>query len=178
GRRDRGRGDGGGAAAERDVPGGAGQRQSSARAHERQDADELHPDPPGRSSQGRALAVRPHAGPDHVPVQIAAGTNDESQTVDQGALRALQDHQAPGRDARDLQESPAQGAPGIARRRPAMARVAGVDLQREKRGEVAITYIYGLGRLTARRLLMRANIDPNMKVMACNVYEVGRILVL
>src|SRR5206468_11500425 len=142
GRRDRGRGDGGGAAAEREVPGGAGQRPSSARARERQDADELHPDPPGRSSQGRALAVRPHAGPDHVPVQIAARTNDESQTVDQGALRALQDHQAPGRDARDLQESPTQAALLIAPRRPAMARADGAYLPRANQGEVAITAIY------------------------------------
>jgi len=37
-----------------------------------------------------------------------------------------------------------------------MARVAGVDLPREKRGEVAVTYIYGLGRSTGRRILLRA----------------------
>jgi len=41
-----------------------------------------------------------------------------------------------------------------------MARVAGVDLPREKRGEVAVTYIYGLGRSTGRRILLRANVDP------------------
>ena len=42
-----------------------------------------------------------------------------------------------------------------------MARVAGVDLPREKRGEVAVTYIYGLGRSTGRRILLRANVDPS-----------------
>src|SRR5437773_11156387 len=56
-----------------------------------------------------------------------------------------------------------------------MARVAGVDLPREKRGEVAITYIYGIGRSTARRILNRANMDPNKRVKARSEDEVGRI---
>ena len=56
-----------------------------------------------------------------------------------------------------------------------MARVAGVDLPREKRGEVAITYIYGIGRSTARRILNRANMDPNKRVKAWSEDEVGRI---
>ncbi len=56
-----------------------------------------------------------------------------------------------------------------------MARVAGVDLPREKRGEVAITYIYGLGRAMARRILQQANVDPNKRVKAWNDDEVGRI---
>ena len=56
-----------------------------------------------------------------------------------------------------------------------MARVAGVDLPREKRGEVAITYIYGIGRSTARRVLLRANMDPSKKVKAWTEDEVGRI---
>ena len=56
-----------------------------------------------------------------------------------------------------------------------MARVAGVDLPREKRGEVAITYIYGIGRSTARRILNRANMDPNKRVKAWTEDEVGRI---
>ena len=41
-----------------------------------------------------------------------------------------------------------------------MARVAGVDLPREKRGEVAVTYIYGIGRSTATRILTKASVDP------------------
>src|SRR5437867_12218289 len=56
-----------------------------------------------------------------------------------------------------------------------MARVAGVDLPREKRGEVAITYIYGIGRSTARRVLLRANMDPSKKVKAWTEDEVGGI---
>src|SRR6266849_5802338 len=56
-----------------------------------------------------------------------------------------------------------------------MARVAGVDLPREKRGEVAVTYIYGLGRPTGRRILLRANVDPNKRVKAWTDDEVNRI---
>jgi small subunit ribosomal protein S13 len=56
-----------------------------------------------------------------------------------------------------------------------MARVAGVDLPRDKRGEVAITYIYGIGRSTANRVLRQANIDPNKRVKAWSEDEVGRI---
>ena len=56
-----------------------------------------------------------------------------------------------------------------------MARVAGVDLPREKRGEVAITYIYGIGRSTARRVLRDANVDANKRVKAWSDDEVTRI---
>ena len=56
-----------------------------------------------------------------------------------------------------------------------MARVAGVDLPRDKRGEVAITYIYGIGRSTALSVLRQANIDPNKRVKAWSEDEVGRI---
>ena len=56
-----------------------------------------------------------------------------------------------------------------------MARVAGVDLPREKRGEVAVTYIYGLGRSTARNILLRATVDPSKRVKAWTDEEVARI---
>ena len=56
-----------------------------------------------------------------------------------------------------------------------MARVAGVDLPREKRGEVAVTYIYGIGRSTATRILSKANVDPAKKVTAWNDEETARI---
>src|SRR5574341_2447316 len=56
-----------------------------------------------------------------------------------------------------------------------MARVAGVDLPREKRGEVAVTYIYGRGRPTGRRILLRANVDPSKRVKAWTDDEVNRI---
>jgi small subunit ribosomal protein S13 len=56
-----------------------------------------------------------------------------------------------------------------------MARIAGVDLPREKRGEVAITYIYGIGRPTARRTLVRANVDPDKRVKTWTEEEVARL---
>ncbi len=56
-----------------------------------------------------------------------------------------------------------------------MARVAGVDLPREKRGEVAITYIYGIGRSTAVRILAKAHVDPNKRVKVWTEDETGRV---
>lgn len=45
-----------------------------------------------------------------------------------------------------------------------MARIAGVDLPRKKRGEIALTYIYGIGRTTAVQILDRVGVPPNTKV--------------
>jgi small subunit ribosomal protein S13 len=45
-----------------------------------------------------------------------------------------------------------------------MARIAGIDLPRKKRGEIGLTYIYGIGRSTARRILISSGIDVNKKV--------------
>ena len=56
-----------------------------------------------------------------------------------------------------------------------MARVAGVDLPREKRGEVAITYIYGIGRATANRILTKASVDPGKRVKAWSDEETARV---
>ena len=56
-----------------------------------------------------------------------------------------------------------------------MARVAGVDLPREKRGEVAITYIYGIGRATANRILAKASVDPGKQVKAWSDDETARV---
>jgi len=56
-----------------------------------------------------------------------------------------------------------------------MARVAGVDLPREKRGEVAITYIYGIGRPAATQILAKANVDPGKRVKAWNDEETARV---
>jgi small subunit ribosomal protein S13 len=47
-----------------------------------------------------------------------------------------------------------------------MARIAGIDLPREKRIEVALTYIYGIGSTTARKLLAHTNISPDLRVKA------------
>jgi small subunit ribosomal protein S13 len=56
-----------------------------------------------------------------------------------------------------------------------MARVAGVDLPRDKRGEVALTYIYGVGRSTARRVLQVAAVALDTRVKDWSDDEVGRI---
>lgn len=45
-----------------------------------------------------------------------------------------------------------------------MARIAGVDLPRDKRVEIGLTYIYGIGRSMSNKILKDANIDPNIRV--------------
>jgi small subunit ribosomal protein S13 len=45
-----------------------------------------------------------------------------------------------------------------------MARIVGVDIPNNKRGEVALTYIYGIGRSSAKKILIEAGVDVNMKV--------------
>lgn len=57
-----------------------------------------------------------------------------------------------------------------------MARISGVDLPKNKRGVVALTYIYGIGRTTAGKILASANIDPNTKVKDWNDVDVNGIL--
>ncbi len=56
-----------------------------------------------------------------------------------------------------------------------MARVAGVDVPADKRGEVALTYIYGIGRPSARRILFDAHVDLNKRVKAWSAEETARI---
>ena len=45
-----------------------------------------------------------------------------------------------------------------------MARIAGIDLPREKRIEIGLTYIYGIGRKSAKDILALANVDPDIRV--------------
>ena len=56
-----------------------------------------------------------------------------------------------------------------------MARINGVDLPRHKRGEIALTYIYGVGRSTAQKVLDRAAIDRNTKVEEWNDDQINAI---
>ena len=56
-----------------------------------------------------------------------------------------------------------------------MARIAGVDLPREKRVEIGLTYIYGIGRASADRILEAANVDPSTRVRDLSDDEVKRI---
>ena len=56
-----------------------------------------------------------------------------------------------------------------------MARIAGVDLPRDKRVEIGLTYIYGIGRASSNRLLAEANVDPDTRVKDLTDDEVRRI---
>ena len=56
-----------------------------------------------------------------------------------------------------------------------MARIAGVDLPREKRVEIGLTYIYGIGRTSSNRILEAANVDPSTRVRDLTDEEVKRI---
>jgi small subunit ribosomal protein S13 len=56
-----------------------------------------------------------------------------------------------------------------------MARIAGVDLPKNKRGEIGLTYIYGIGQSTARYILESSGIDVNKKVNQWNDEELNAI---
>jgi small subunit ribosomal protein S13 len=56
-----------------------------------------------------------------------------------------------------------------------MARISGVDIPREKRLEVSLTYIYGVGRTTAGKICAALGIDPNTRVRNLTEEEVTRI---
>ena len=56
-----------------------------------------------------------------------------------------------------------------------MARIAGVDLPREKRVEIGLTYIYGIGRPTATLILEKAGINPDTRVKDLTEEEAGKI---
>jgi len=56
-----------------------------------------------------------------------------------------------------------------------VARIAGIDLPKTKRAEIGLTYIYGLGRTSALKILDRAGIDPGKRVGELNDEEVARI---
>lgn len=56
-----------------------------------------------------------------------------------------------------------------------MARIAGVDLPREKRVEIGLTYIYGIGRVSAGKILEAAKVNPDTRVRDLTDEEVSRI---
>ena len=56
-----------------------------------------------------------------------------------------------------------------------MARIAGVDLPREKRVEIGLTYIYGIGRPTSLAILEKAGINPDTRVKDLTEEEAGKI---
>jgi small subunit ribosomal protein S13 len=56
-----------------------------------------------------------------------------------------------------------------------MARIAGVDLPREKRVEIGLTYIYGIGRSRSNEVLQRTSVDPDRRVKDLTEAEVNRL---
>ena len=56
-----------------------------------------------------------------------------------------------------------------------MARIAGIDLPKKKRGVIGLTYIYGIGRSTAKQILATNSIDENIKVQDWTDEQVGLI---
>lgn len=56
-----------------------------------------------------------------------------------------------------------------------MARIAGIDLPRNKRIEIALTYIFGIGRTTATRVLQEAGVDPGTKTASLTDTEISSI---
>jgi len=56
-----------------------------------------------------------------------------------------------------------------------MARIAGVDLPREKRVEIGLTYIYGIGLSSSRKILEEAGVDPDIRVKDLSEEDAGKI---
>lgn len=56
-----------------------------------------------------------------------------------------------------------------------MARIAGVDLPREKRVEIGLTYIYGIGLKSAQDILEKTGVDPNIRVKDLSESDVGKL---
>ena len=56
-----------------------------------------------------------------------------------------------------------------------MARIAGVDLPREKRVEIGLTYIYGIGRATSNKILAETKVDPDTRVKDLSEDDVAKI---
>jgi len=56
-----------------------------------------------------------------------------------------------------------------------MARISGVDLPRDKRIEIGLTYVYGIGRVSSNKILAEANVNPDTRVRDLTDDEVKRI---
>jgi small subunit ribosomal protein S13 len=56
-----------------------------------------------------------------------------------------------------------------------MARISGVDLPRDKRVEIGLTYIFGIGRATSNKILAEASVNPDTRVKDLTEAEIGRL---
>src|SRR3712207_3975260 len=90
------------------------------------------------------------------------GGNGEGPAVGEEDLRQVQGDPPARPGHGHLRERPAQAAPGL-REYLNMARLAGVDLPREKRMEIALTYIYGIGPTSAKATLAATCVSPDVR---------------
>src|SRR3954464_8726570 len=97
----------------------------------------------------------------------------EGSTQRQNDVREVPDHPPARQRARDLHQPAPQAAAGI--RRLGMARIAGVNIPREKRVEIGLTYIFGIGRSTANDVLKELGLNPDTKVRDLTEEEVARL---
>ena len=100
------------------------------------------------------------------------GVAREGLSVGQDALRALQGHPPARHGDGHLHESQAQAASGLGGR---VARIAGIDIPREKRVEIALTYIFGIGLPTSQKILAQANVNPDTRVRDLTEEQVNRL---
>jgi small subunit ribosomal protein S13 len=56
-----------------------------------------------------------------------------------------------------------------------MARIAGVDLPRDKRVEIALTYIFGIGKTTSQQILAQTNVNPDTRIRNLTEEEINRL---
>lgn len=85
---------------------------------------------------------------------------------------ARKDAQKPGRETARAEKHKNKEIMEVQRR---MARIAGVDLPREKRVEIGLTYIYGIGRSSSNRILAEAKVNPDTRCRDLTDEEVKRI---
>ena len=93
--------------------------------------------------------------------------NNESKTVREAHVREVQDHSQKGPCNGDLRKSEASAETGLSRKWrcfKSMARIAGIDLPKDKRIEIGLTYIYGIGRKSAQDILAQTGINPDTRV--------------
>src|SRR5687768_7168993 len=106
------------------------------------------------------------------PVWINSERDHEGTTVGEADVREVQDHPAPRPGPRDLPEPTTQAAAGV---RTALARIAGVNIPLNKRVEIGLTYIYGVGRPTSNQILAELGISPDQYVRDLTDEEVSRL---
>jgi small subunit ribosomal protein S13 len=85
-------------------------------------------------------------------------------------LRTLQGHPPSRHGDGHLHESQAQAASGVAE-----ARIAGIDIPREKRVEISLTYVFGIGLPTSQKILAQANVNPDTRVRDLTEEQVNRL---